>query len=54
MNLGIEYEQLCGTCSRDRYLEHVHHGKCELCDITTLVGLTRRVAERILLGPVYD
>lgn len=49
----FSYEQVCNACARDRYLELVHHGKCEGCDKMSLVGITRIVAEKILIGP-YD
>lgn len=53
MSSRIEYEQLCGTCARDRYLEFIHCGQCDLCHETRLVGLTRQVAEKILMH-TYD
>ena len=46
-----QYEQLCGTCARDRYLSLVHHSKCDVCSNTTLVGITKKVAYEILIGP---
>ena len=53
MTVGIEYDQLCGACARDRNLELLHHAKCDTCDSTTLVGITRAVAKKVFLGD-YD
>jgi hypothetical protein len=49
----VDYVQVCTDCARDRLLEHCHHGLCEECDESKLVGLTRAVASQIL-WPTYD
>jgi rRNA maturation endonuclease Nob1 len=49
----FEYEQVCSSCARERFLDLIHHAACETCGATTLVGITRAVAEKILIGP-YD
>jgi hypothetical protein len=48
-----DYEQLCNSCGGDRYLELMHHGRCDRCDKVDLVGMTHRMAVSILLA-TYD